>query len=186
MKELITVLLFCLSESTAQESLTARPDQLGVNTVLVIPSQAIDEYPVWSTDSQWIGAMVDGRWVKVELSRLELQAAKWHGSPIAAAKRPSLVPLPGAELKQWQQRATHGEREVKLPRGGSIQLRQHNLSTVLRVTDSKGKSRTVWATELENCGELSLSPDVHFVAYICELNGLIVSDVHSLLYSPAR
>ncbi len=40
---------------------------------------------------------------------------------------------------------------------------------------SKGREADIlWKTGLENCHSLALSPDETLVAFLCELNGLVV------------
>jgi hypothetical protein len=182
--KLAAALLLCVPVFAMVESFSDGLNRLHVDTVLVLPSQAIDEYPIWSFDSEWVAANVEGRWVKLQLDRTQLVPAKWHGMPVAAAEHPSLTPLSEAELKQWQRHSSHHERAVRLPAGGCVQLSTHELSTALEVTDSTGKTRRLWSSDVENCSAVSLSPDRRYIAYICELNGLMVSDVNRLLVRP--
>ena len=65
--------------------------------------------------------------------------------------------------------------------GKSIQLRQKGTSTLLEIVEPSGKGKRLWKSDLEVCSHLSLSPDGRYVAFICELNGLMVSDVQRLV-----
>ena len=61
-------------------------------------------------------------------------------------------------------------------RGGTrIELRQQDLGTQFVITPKGSKSEVLWTTDLENCHGLALSPDDKYVAFVCELNGVIVA-----------
>lgn len=166
------------------EDFKSQCERLKADTALVVPSQSIDDYPVWSPDSQSLAVNVEGQWKVVKLDTLRLIPGTWHGSAVAVAEKSELARASEEEVKQWQKQSTHVERVLRLPTGECVRLAQKELSTRLEITDVKGVSRVLWHTDLENCGGISLSPDKKYLAYICELNGIMVSDVQKLLARP--
>jgi hypothetical protein len=70
-------------------------------------------------------------------------------------------------------RGHDGPRKVVMPDGTQVELRQDVLSTELVITKSGGKPAVIWRSGLENCHGLSVSPEGHLVAYVCETNGVI-------------
>lgn len=45
------------------------------------------------------------------------------------------------------------------------------------------RSTVIWKTDMENCGELSFSPNGEYVAYIRETNGVLEMDLKQALYA---
>lgn len=163
------------------QSFRAQCDALKVDTALVIHSEEIDEYPVWSPDSGSLAARLGEQWKVIRLDDLKLVPGMWHGSPVGVAKDSELLPIPQNEVAHWQAQSAHSERALRVPTGECIRFAHKDLATSLELTDTKGETRVLWRTNLENCRAISLSPDHRYLAYICELNGLVVSDVHKLL-----
>jgi hypothetical protein len=155
-------------------------NQLGVDTTLVVHSEAVDEYLVWSPDSSSLGINVNSQWKELRLDDLKLIPAKWHGSAIALAKNPELKPLSPSEIERWQSGSPQHRRVLQLQDRSCIRLKEHELSTWFEMTDARKQTRVLWRTDLENCHSPSLSPDQKYLAYICELNGVMVSDVNKL------
>jgi hypothetical protein len=151
--------------------------RLGLSSALVFGSQAVDEHPVWSPDGRDLGVNVEGKWSKLDLASLSLRKGTWHdGEAIAVAALPGrLTAMTESEVRSWQKPARFDPRRVTTKDGTTVELEQVDLSTVFRITRNGEKPLVVWKTSLENCHSLSLSPDETLVAYICELNGVIVT-----------
>jgi hypothetical protein len=59
--------------------------KLGVHTILLLESQAVDEMPLWSPDSRFVAVDVEGKWYKLDTGAITaLGAANWHGQEIGA------------------------------------------------------------------------------------------------------
>ncbi len=176
----VVVIVVALSTAFAQtstpHSLTGELAALHLQTALLFPSQGVDEFPVWSPDSRYLAANVQGKWFKLEISTVQLQEAKWHGKPIGVVKtNQKFAQATDAEIAEWL-KAAKEQRSVVSSSGITVELSQHELSTSLVL--SRGKDRkTLWKTDLENCGGLQLSPDGRYVAFICETNGVFAMDV---------
>ena len=161
---------------TSVPTFSAELGRLGVRSALVFQSQALDEEPVWSPDGSSIAVNLEGSWRRVDLSRIVLAKAEWHGgSPLGFAQSPSLSPLAGSDLELWKAKGGRDPRRVKTRSGTIVEMKSEDLGTAFVIT-LKGKApQVLWKTSLENCHSLALSPDEQFVAFICELNGLAVT-----------
>lgn len=162
-------------------TLTTEMDRLKVHTVLLIPSSAIDEHPVWSPDGRYLVANVMGTWHSLDTSEVQLEPATWREQSIGVlAAKPNIEEIQAAKAEQWSKASVHGIREVTTRSGVKISLNQHELSTRF-VVQKKGEApRTLWRSTFENCHSLALSPDQRFIAFICEQNGVVVSYVAGL------
>jgi hypothetical protein len=151
---------------------------LGVRSALVVASQAVDESPVWSPISDAIGVNIEGQWKKVDLRSPKLAAGTWHGKePIGVLETPSLSSISEAEVRTWEKTASAGPREVVAKDGTKAELLSEGLGTRFVITRKGAAPETLWTTSMENCHSLALSPDGRQVAYICELNGVIVTNL---------
>lgn len=161
-----------------RSSLATEMGRLGVRSVLVIASQAVDEHPVWSPDGNALAANVDGRWVKVDLMAVSLKEGIWHGDQaIGVANSTPMPPIAESIVRKWEESAKYGMRRVVARDGTSAELRLDALSTHFVITNKGESPETLWKTSLENCYGLALSPDENLVAFVCELNGVVVTRV---------
>ncbi len=158
--------------------------KLGVHTVLLLASQAVDETPLWSPDSRFVAANFESRWHQLDTWAVTtLAAAKWHGEVIGLTKDDLQSNATGAEVSKWKDKSHSNPREAVSKSGFRVQLTQKELSTSFVI--SKGsRSRTLWATGLENCYSPVFSPNEKYVAFICELNGVFVTDVDAAFRAP--
>lgn len=166
---------------TAQESesLISEMTRLGVDSALIFPIQGVDDYPVWSPEKDFLANKVSGKWFKVDLNHIKLVDGAWRENQkigvIDSAE--SVSAASNTEVEQWKKsKSIRGSRIVKTTSGATIELRAEGLSTSLVVTP-KGQSPIVyWTSGLENCHSLVLSPDEKYVAFIAELNGVVIFD----------
>jgi hypothetical protein len=174
---LYSVTAYCLTRSP----LAAEMAKLNVHTALLFPSQAADEWPLWSADSQYLAANIEGKWLKLDMRTVHLKEAKWHEQRIAVIDQPTFTDVESAQVVEWQKGAREQDSVVSKS-GIRVELPQRELSRSLVL--SKGKVRkTLWRTALENCGALSLSPDGRYVAFLCEMNGVFVTDIDAAFSS---
>ncbi|WP_242392668.1 TolB-like translocation protein [Anaeromyxobacter oryzisoli] len=152
-----------------------------MDTALVLPTSALDDYPIWSPDSRYVAGNVMGTWTKVDLQRISLRAATWRGGERLGVieNRAAVTPLDPTLVKQWTPPiepspdvAERGPIRVEFSRKG--------LSTVLVVTRDGKPPRFVSSSDFETCGAPRISPDGHMVAFICETNGLLVMALDSV------
>ena len=160
--------------------------KLGVHTMLLLESQAVDEMPLWSPDSRFVAVDVGGKWYKFDTWAITaLGAAKWHGQEIGAVKDEVRSNATAAQVKKWKGKSQNNPREVVSKSGIKVQLTQHqeDLSTSF-VLSRQSRTRTLWATGFEACHSLVLSPNEKYVAFICELNGVFATDIEAALREP--
>jgi len=154
--------------------------RLRIHTALLIPSQAVDESPVWSPDSRYLGANIQGQWFKLDTSKVRLQEATWHRQKIGAIAKPTLEPLAKSNALAWAKQEQRRTGDATGKSGIKAARKSAELSTSLVLSKGTG-SWVVWRSDLENCGELTMSPDGVYLAYICETNGVIVTDMEQAL-----
>jgi len=177
-------LLFAVLPVTAQAqtNLETEMQRLQIDTALVLPSQAIDERPVWSPDSRYLAVNVQGEWHKLDTRQLSLQSAKWHGKQIGATSgKPPILPLTDGEMNAWAKTSRHGALRVQIDASTSAEFRHEGLRTSLVLTRKGNKPTVLWKSDLESCEELSVSPNNQYLAYICETNGVFVTDLAAVL-----
>jgi len=159
------------------DNLRSELRRLHVHTALLVRSQAIDDSPVWSPDSRYIGANIQGKWFKVDLSRVNLLEATWHGERLGSVgSEEGLEPITKGKARDWDKVTKHGNTYFTGKSGVRAEFNNDELSTFL--TLSKGTQRViVFKSDIESCGAPTFSPDEEFLAYICETNGVLVTDV---------
>ena len=183
MKRLIFILLIaCSVPSLAQETdkgtLDSELDRLKTETVLVIQSQAIDEYPLWSDGSDYIGCNVMGKWYKIRLTDIQLEEATWRNQTIGVlTTQDALSEMTDKEVTEFKKISKFQPREVTTSDGTKIELKMDGFSVSLVVTKKGEDPKTLWTSGGENCHSLTISPDEEYVAYLCEMNGLLVMKI---------
>jgi len=176
----MVVAISCSAQVTAP--LLVEYDNLKVHTALLAPSSGVDESPLWSPDSRLLGVNVEGRWYQVDTAKVVLQSADWHKQRIGRVSSGDAVsPLNETEITPWK-KATRSDSTVVVDHvGNKLEFVRKNPRTAFVVTAKGRKPLTLWTSDLENCGELSLSPDGRWVAFICEQNGVFVTSLDRVL-----
>lgn len=176
----ILLLIISVSDIYAQDSKTKNLEsemlRLKINTALIVESQAIDEYPLWSPESDFIACNVMGKWYKVSLTNIELAEATWHGKTIGiVSDADPATSLTDSEKSSFEKVSVFNAREVTTSDGTKIELKENNDFSISLIITKKGKkSNKLWTSGGENCHSLVLSPDEKYVAYLCEMNGLFI------------
>ena len=161
------------------QGLDSELKRLGTSTVLILKSNAIDEYPLWSKTGNFLALNVEGKWIKIELDKVRLESAKWRGGqPLGInVAKDSVALADDAEIKEWEKLTKMYPREITLPNGTKIELTEAGMSVSLIITKKNSKPESIWTTGGENCYSLTASPDGRFVAFISELNGAVLMKV---------
>ncbi len=64
---------FSIQDSlNANGTLATEMKRLNIETVLIVNSQAIDYYPLWSPNSDFIACNIEGKWYKFRLTEIKL------------------------------------------------------------------------------------------------------------------
>jgi len=184
MKKILTLLLTVLvinangQDTTKTKNLASEMDRLKVETVLIVNSQAIDEYPLWSPNSNSIACNIQGKWYKFRLTNIELGDAQWRGQTIGViSTKKAYSELTDKEQKEFEAVSKFNAREVTTKDKTKIELRANGMSISLILTKDGGSEKILWTSGGENCHSLILSPNEKYVAYLCELNGLLVMKI---------
>ena len=175
---LVALSLLAITHGQIGSDLSKQMEVIHVHTALLIHSQEMDGLPAWSPDGKFLAATLAGKWVKVDVSAIQLQEAKWHEQRVGVPMKADLQPLADEAAHSWPKGYESRKRKhdmVTTASGLKVEMRHKGLSSILVVL--KGKQQAViWESGLENCYGLVLSPDKTHVAYLCELNGILVMD----------
>lgn len=175
---LVALSLLTMSHAQAGNDLGKKMEALHVHTALLIRSQEMEDLPAWSPDGRFLAVDLAGKWVKFDISAVQLQEAKWHGQRVGVQTKADLQPMTDEEVHAWAKAKESLNRDgdvVTTASGLKVEMRHNELSSALVV--SKGKHEAViWESDLENCYGLALSPNKAQVAYLCESNGILVMD----------
>lgn len=157
------------------KNLSSEMIRLNVETALIVRSQAIDEYPLWSPDSDFMACNIEGKWYKFRLKAIDLADIKWKGQTIGAlTTKNAYSELTNKEQAKFEKVSKLKPREVKTTNGTKVELKMEGMITSLIVTKKGEKSKKLWTSGGENCHSLVLSPDEKYVAYLCEMTGLLI------------
>lgn len=174
----IVLLSFVTSCSCAKYYLTdlgSEMTRLNVNTALIIKSEAIDEYPLWSSASHFVAANIMGKWYKFDLENTKLSEVEWGQQKIGLfINKNAMSDLTNQELTEFSSQSKNAGREVVTKDGKKIELKLQGFSSSLILTKNKLESKIMWSNDMENCHSLSLSPNEKYAAYICETSGLFL------------
>lgn len=180
----ISTLLFLLvsihsfSQDVSKKDLEFELNRLKTKTVLVLQSQAIDEFPIWSENSDYIGCNIMGEWYKIRLTDIQLDSAIWRDEKIGILTTEGAgSKMKKKEVIQFKKHSNFKPREIITSNGTKIELKLNGFAVSLITTKSGEEPKTLWTSGGENCYSLSLSPDEKYVAYLCELNGLFIMKI---------
>ncbi len=172
---LLTVLTLNVYGQDTTKNLNSEMTRLKTETVLIVQSQAIDEYPLWSPNSDFVACNIEGKWYKFRLTNIDLADAKWRGQTIGVlTTKNAYSELTNKEQIEFEKVSKLNPREVKTTNGTKVELTMEGMSVSLIVTKKGEKAKKLWTSGGENCHSLVLSPDEKYVAYLCEMNGLLI------------
>ena len=172
---ILTILTFNVYGQDTTKTLNSEMTRLKTETVLIVQSQAIDEYPIWSPKSDFVACNIQGKWYKFRLTNIELADAKWRGQTIGVlTTKDAYSELTTNEQQEFEKVSKFNPREVKTAKGTKVELKMEGMAVSLIVTKKAKKAKKLWTSGGENCHSLVLSPDEKYVAYLCEMNGLLI------------
>lgn len=176
------ILLSIVGQAQEPQSLDKELKRFNTESALIIPAEGVDEYPLWSPQGDYIAANIQGKWYKVNLNRILLEDGTWRGKrKIGVTKDESFVSnATEKEVEEWKKVSKLNPREVLTKSGIKIELKAQVMSTSLIVTKKSQKPNKLWSTDMENCHSLVLSPDEQYVAFIAELNGVVIMKLDSI------
>jgi hypothetical protein len=172
---ILTVLTFNVFGQDKMKNLNSEMTRLKTKTALIVQSQAIDEYPLWSPNSDFVACNIEGKWYKFRLTNIDLTDAKWRGQTIGVlTTKDAYSEMTTKEKDEFEKLSKFNPREVETKNGTKVELKVEGMTVSLVVTKKGGKAKKLWTSGGENCHSLVLSPDEKYVAYLCEMNGLLI------------
>jgi hypothetical protein len=179
MRTLLAALVASFAGAMSAQDLASAMAALNLRDALVVQSQAVDEHPVWSPSGKQLAVNIEGQWMQVDLDPFTLKPGTWRGGqPIGVADPPAkLTPMQAQTVNTWGKGHRWAPRKIETRGGTVVELRQEELSTVFVITRRGQSPQTLWRSGLENCHSLALAPDEKRVAFICETNGVIVTQL---------
>jgi hypothetical protein len=176
---ILLILLFVVALAHGADNFKAELKRLRVSTALVIHFPALDQFPVWSPDSRYIGVDVNGKWYRVELSNAHLVETTWDGNRVGkVAGGGDLEAMSQGMAVEWDKTTKHGSTYVTSNSGMRAEFKNNmsDLSTSL-VLSRGTQRRIVFKSQIESCGGLTFSPDEKYVAYTCQTDGVFVTNI---------
>ena len=151
-------------------------EKRGLEEAVVFSSQALDEAPQWSPDSNVVYVNDAGVWKRIDLNKLRLAAGTWKDGALIGIASKSNVEEVSREGLPFQIADNFDPRTAVTSGGMVIQLlsSEHMFGLALTISRPGEPAEKLWESDLENCYNLVLSPNEKYVAYQCELTGLIV------------
>jgi len=173
---LAALILTAQPRATAEDLFSAMA-HANFASVLLLQSQSVDEHPIWSPKQDALAVNIEGKWMSLPFGSVTLAEGKWHdGRPIGVLKTAAVMsPLDEKTVQGWEKSGRYDPRRVETRDGTVAELKPDELSTEFLITRKGAKPESQWKSEMENCHSLGLSPDENYVAYICELNGVVVT-----------
>ncbi|WP_419765394.1 MAG: hypothetical protein ACNI28_02875 [Arcobacter sp.] len=174
---LTTVILLSVSLSAKDlNNIKSQMNKLKVNTALVVPSQAVDEYPLWSKDGQYLFANVMGKWYKVNLNDIELAPTKWRkDKALGVINSKNTISLAETnEINKPKQQTKFGAREYITNDNTKFEFKRSKMGTQFIITKNKNKPSIQWSSGMENCHSFTSNEKENYIAFICEMNGVFI------------
>lgn len=172
MKALLILQLIFISSLTFSQMprpLEYEIERHNIRTTLMWSSMGIDDHPIWSPDSRTIAVNEMGTWITINLDETIIQEADWHNKFIGLNASEVSEILDDSLIDVYKTATQHEPRKITAANGDVFELRMTGFRTAF-YQNNKRK----WLSSGENCHSLSLSPDGKYLAYIAELNGLMI------------
>lgn len=175
---IIFVPIYIYGQNSSEKDLNSEMSRLETETVLVLNSQEIDYYPLWSPNSDFIAFNINEKWYKIRLNNVDFEPVKWRGQKIGfLMTKDAVTEMSEREIEEFKNVSKFNAREVTSKKGTKIELPMQSLRTSLVVTRKGEYPKTLWTSGGENCHSLVLSPNEKYIAYLCELNGLLIMKI---------
>jgi len=157
--------------------------RIGVGTAIVMPAQEVQEYPLWSPQGDYLAVNVMGAWQKVDLSQISIKVSTWHGNQKVGVINSKSISTPTRdELAAGKKVSKVNPRRVTTKSGLKIELKldEFGASTSMWVTRKGEKPQLLWTASMESYHSLVLSPDETYVAFVSDVQGVIVMRLSDL------
>ena len=126
----------------------------------------------------YIAFNINQKWQKIRLDNIDFETVKWREQKIGyLISKDVITELSEKELTEFKNVSKFNAREVTSKNGTKVALPMTDLRTSLVVTRKGENATTLWTSGGENCHSLVLSPNEKYVAYLSELNGLLIMKI---------
>ena len=169
---IILFVFIVVSEANAQRILGDKLDRFGNKTAIMFYRQDIDEMPLWSVGNKYLAVNIKGDWFAFDLQYAKFQKTKMDGMKVGILKNLEIIDALSDELIPELKESTNFDiRKLELKSGKKIAIESDLFASTLYINGNdlmklKG-----------NCHSLSVSSDEKYLAFISELNGLIVLEL---------
>jgi len=170
------VLNIHIAQADELGSLEDQMKKMSLDTTLIVQSQGIDEYPIWSEDGKFLAANVMSKWYKIDLEHLSLMETKWRdGQSLGVLDSASSISeATPNEIQKFMTSTLFKPREYVTLQGKKFQLKQKGMKTEFVITGKGDQPIVKWSSSFENCHSLTANKKEKFIAFICEQNGVFV------------
>jgi hypothetical protein len=176
----ITIILLAVGLNAEDlNNIESQMNKLKVNTALVVPSQAVDEYPLWSKDGKYLFANIMGKWYKVNLNDIKLAPSKWRkDKKLGVINSKNTISLAKAnEINEPKQQTKFEARKYITKDNTKFEFKRSKMGTQFIITKDKAKPSIQWSSGMENCHSFTSNKKENYIAFICEMNGVFIYKV---------
>ena len=125
----------CIGQVENRETLESELERLQLKTALLIHSQSLDEFPIWSKNSDYIGFNLAGNWQKINLKNIELKEVDWRNSKIGyLTTENAFSEMTQEEITEFQNSSKFQPREATTSDGTKIELKMNGMRVSLIIT----------------------------------------------------
>jgi hypothetical protein len=148
--------------------------RLGADITVLVPYGAIDEYPIWSPNSDYVGINVMGEWKKVGLTETYLVGADWSKKLVASYNFNGVMePMSMEEIEEYKAASPWDPHKVTATDGTIFQITPPTPGTTFTISKPGQKTKLIWS-QGGVYHSLTLSPDGKYLAFLSETNGLMI------------
>lgn len=180
---LILLMLIMFFLSGCNDSLSKKYSQLQINMALLVPTNRIDEVPVWAENEKSLFLKISGSWFKLHLSKIKLKKAIWLNNDIGInINNESITSISERDmtLNEYIVENTFNPRMDSFEEQGMhIKLQQQGLRTKL-ILVKEGKETILLSSNMDNWHSPKFSPSGKWVVFVSENNGLLLLKVVDL------
>lgn len=166
------LVLFSCCSLKAQNLLADKLEKFDHHAAIMMWSQSIDEMPLWTPNGEYVCFNMAGDWFAIGLEAAKFTKTKLCGYKVGILKNLDIIgSVDEADIATIKESNNYGMREITLPNGDLVTLTADLWKSTLSIA---GKEIMVLNG---NSHSLTANEDGSYLAFISELNGLIVLDL---------
>ncbi len=167
---LMMILIFtAFIEINAQKSFGEKLNKFDKNAVVMFHRQDIDEMPLWSENNHFVGCNVSGEWIVFDLKKVRFKKFKLGDYKVGILANLNVIsPISNDLVLTLKESTNYDMRSIKLHNSKTIEIKSDIFKSQLLINEK------LVMTLRGNCHSLSSTLDGKYLAFISELDGLIV------------